>query len=60
MFCAAGHGWVFSNVTRNHRAAHRRIWSVLLVLLPLVLLAAMALRQNGPTEAAAVLLSGPK
>lgn len=39
---------------------HRRVWTALLVLLPLVLLAAVALRQNGPTEAPAVLLSPPR
>ena len=39
---------------------HQRIWSWLLVLLPVVLLLAVALRQNGPTEAAAVQLAPPR
>lgn len=45
---------------RRHRLAHRRIWMVLAVLLPALLLGAMALRQSGPTEAAAVRLAPPK
>ena len=45
---------------RRHRAAHRRIWTFFLALLPLILLAAVALRQNGPTEAAAIQISPPK
>ena len=44
---------------RAHRRAHRRIWLGLAVLLPLLLLGAMALRQNGPTEAAPVRLAPP-
>jgi hypothetical protein len=35
---------------RRHRAAHGRIWLVLAALLPVLLLGALALRQNGPTE----------
>lgn len=42
---------------RTHRAAHLRIWIGLAVVLPLILLAALSLRQNGPTEAAPVRLS---
>ena len=45
---------------RRHRTTHRRIWTILLALLPLVLLGAVALRQNGPTEAAAIQLRPPK
>ncbi len=45
---------------RRHRAMHQRIWSWLLVLLPVVLLLAVASRQNGPTEAAAVQLAPPR
>lgn len=44
---------------RRHRAVHRRIWKLLAVLLPALLLGALALRQNGPTEAAAVRLGTP-
>lgn len=41
---------------RRHRAAHRRIWSLLAILLPLALLGALAARRNGPIEAPAVQL----
>ncbi len=44
---------------RCHRAAHRRIWLVLAAVLPLLVLGALALRQNGPTEAAPVRLAPP-
>ena len=44
---------------RRHRAAHRRIWLLLAALLPPLLLGALALRQNGPTEAAPLRLSAP-
>ena len=46
-------------VQRRHRLVHRRIWSVLAVLLPLLLVGALALRQTGPTEAPPVRLSPP-
>jgi hypothetical protein len=42
---------------RRHRSAHRRIWIVLAVLLPLLLLGALALRHSGPREAAPIRLS---
>jgi hypothetical protein len=45
---------------RAHRRAHGRIWLALAILLPLLLLAAAALRQAGPTEAAAVRLAPPQ
>lgn len=45
---------------RRHRVWHRRLWLLLLIGLPLVLLMAAAFRQNGPVEAAAVLLRPPK
>ncbi len=32
----------------GHRRAHRLIWMVLAALLPLLLIGALALRQNGP------------
>ena len=37
---------------RAHRLWHRRVWACLAVLLPLVLVLALTLRQNGPMEAA--------
>ena len=39
---------------RAHRRVHARIWSVLVVALPLALLVALALRPNGPIEKKAV------
>jgi hypothetical protein len=42
---------------RRHRAAHFRIWIVLSVLLPLLLIGALAARRNGPIEAAPISLS---
>ena len=44
---------------RRHRSAHRRVWMLLSALLPALLLAALALRQNGPAEAPPILLSEP-
>ena len=44
---------------RHFRTAHRRIWLGLAVLLPLLLLGALSLRQNGPTEAPPVRLAPP-
>ncbi|MGE0418351.1 MAG: hypothetical protein AB7O80_16230 [Acetobacteraceae bacterium] len=41
---------------RGHRTAHRRIWTVLAVLLPLALLGAMAARRTGPLEAPSIRL----
>jgi hypothetical protein len=43
----------------RHRRAHRRIWTVLALLLPLLLLGALALRQGDPREAAPVRLAAP-
>jgi hypothetical protein len=37
-------------VQRPHRRAHARIWSALIVLLPLVLIAALLMRQSGPGD----------
>lgn len=42
---------------RRHRAAHYRVWTLLAVLLPLTLLAALVLRHNGPLEAPAIQLT---
>jgi hypothetical protein len=44
---------------RAFRTAHRRIWTVLAVLLPLLVLGSLALRQNGPTEARPERLAAP-
>ena len=44
---------------RRHRSAHRRAWLLLSALLPPLLLAALASRQNGPAEAPPILLSEP-
>lgn len=44
---------------RRHRSAHRRAWIMLSVLLPALLLAALAFRQNGPAEAPPIRLSEP-
>jgi hypothetical protein len=45
---------------RRHRFAHFRVWIVLSVLLPLLLIGTLALRRNGPIEAAPIPLSeGP-
>ena len=41
---------------RRHRSLHRRIWSLLAILLPVALFGALAARRNGPVEAAAVQL----
>jgi hypothetical protein len=46
-------------VTRRLRAAHAGVWIVLALLLPAVLLAALALRPGGPGERPAVLLEAP-
>jgi hypothetical protein len=43
---------------RRHRAAHFRVWIVLSVLLPLLLIGTLALRRNGPIEAAPIPLPG--
>ena len=44
---------------RHYAATHRAVWTALAVLLPVLLFAALALRQNGPTEAAPVRLAAP-
>jgi hypothetical protein len=44
---------------RRHRRIHRVAWTVLAVLLPLVLLGALAGRRTGPLEAASVLIAPP-
>jgi hypothetical protein len=44
---------------RRYAATHRAIWLVLAVALPLALLAALSLRQNGPLESGSVQLAPP-
>jgi len=44
---------------RRHRRWHWRIWSVLAVMLPLVLLAAIGSRQTNPSFVAPIRLSPP-
>lgn len=45
---------------RRYARAHRVAWTLLAVLLPLLLVGALALRQTGPLEAAPVRLAGPE
>jgi hypothetical protein len=49
----------FSVSPRHHRRTHYRAWLVLSVFLPVLLFGAIALRQNGPTEAAPVRIAPP-
>ena len=44
---------------RRHRAAHAYMWKVLAIFLPAILIAALAIRQHGPTEKSAVQLEKP-
>lgn len=44
---------------REFRAAHARIWVVMSIVLPLLVLGSLSLRQNGPIEAPPVRLSAP-
>jgi hypothetical protein len=44
---------------RRYARTHRAVWTALAVLLPLLLLGALALRQSGPLEAAPVRLAEP-
>ena len=48
-----------TTASRNLRRAHWRIWLVLSAVLPVLLIGALALRQNGPTEAPPVRLAPP-
>ncbi|HEX2527238.1 MAG TPA: hypothetical protein VHL31_13200 [Geminicoccus sp.] len=45
---------------RRHRTAHARIWIVLAVMLPLVVVLGLVVRQDGPGERPAVLLEAPR
>lgn len=44
---------------RAHRAAHRRIWIVLAILIPAILIGAMLVRQANPENEPAVRLAPP-
>lgn len=44
---------------RGHRRAHRAIWILLAIALPLILLGTMAARRVGPLEAASVRIAPP-
>ncbi len=44
---------------QRHRQVHRLAWVVLALLLPGVLLVALAVRRGGPTETAAIQLAPP-
>lgn len=44
---------------RRFRTAHSRIWTVLAVLLPVMLIAALAMRQTRPVDRLPVLVEPP-
>ena len=44
---------------RRHRKTHAYMWKVLAIFLPAMLIAALAIRQHGPTEKTAVQLEKP-
>ena len=44
---------------RRHRTAHACIWKALAIFLPAILIAALAVRQHGPTEKRAVQVEAP-
>ena len=44
---------------RAHKAAHRRIWLVLVVLLPMIVAGALISRPVGPLEAPQIRLAPP-
>ena len=41
---------------RAHRTAHARIWTILVVLLPLAFFTILALRQSPPADRPAILI----
>jgi hypothetical protein len=51
-------GWP-ARAPHDLRRVHWRVWLVLCAALPLLLIGALALRQNGPAEAAPVRLAPP-
>ena len=44
---------------RRHRTTHAYMWKVLAIFLPAMLIAALAIRQHGPTEKSAIQLKKP-
>ena len=44
---------------RRHRKTHAYMWKVLAIFLPAMLIAALAIRQHGPTEKSAVQIEEP-
>ena len=44
---------------RRHRTTHAYIWKALAIFLPAMLIAALAIRQHGPTERTAVQIEEP-
>ena len=44
---------------RRHRKTHAYMWKALAIFLPAMLIAALAVRQHGPTEKSAVQLEKP-
>ena len=44
---------------RRHRKTHAYMWKALAIFLPAMLIAALAIRQHGPTERTAVQLEKP-
>ncbi len=50
---------LMASIPHHIRRTHLRVWMVLSVFLPLLLFGAVALRQNGPTEAAPVRIAPP-
>ena len=44
---------------RRHRKTHAYMWKVLAIFLPAMLIAALAIRQHGPTEKSAIQLEKP-
>ena len=44
---------------RAHRAAHRRLWLGLAVLIPAILIVSLIIRQDGPFERPAVQIAPP-
>ena len=48
-----------ASIPHHIRPTHLRVWMVLSICLPLLLFGAVALRQNGPTEAPPVRIAPP-
>ena len=57
---ALDHPGAAALMRRRHRAAHRKVWMILAVLLPVILIGAMSIRRDGPFEAPAIRLAPPQ